>query len=72
MIGELKSVVTGELISITSIFVLFVAVIAVPVVLLNRGSAFVDVITRTLVTLKRMLNEVLWQVYGLVYRFSPP
>jgi hypothetical protein len=48
MFRELKFVVAFEFISIPCVFVLFVAIKAIPVVVLNGCSAFVDEITRPL------------------------
>lgn len=66
MIGELKFVVTRKLIYVTGVLALFMAVKTIPVVLLNRRCAFVNVISRTFVTFIGKDN-ILIKFYGLIH-----
>lgn len=50
MIRELEFVVTGELFYVAGVFVLLMTVKSIPIVLLNRRCAIMNVISRPFVT----------------------
>lgn len=63
MVGELESVVTGKFINVAGVFVLFVSIEAIPVVVLNGRSSFMNIISWTLVTFRK--REIRFQLMML-------
>ena len=66
MIGELKFIVTGELIYVAGVLVLLMTVISIPVVLLNRRCTLMNVIAGTFVTFGSKDN-VLIKFYEVIH-----